>query len=64
MSERMKLNETEAPRVERAMTIWKKALNHEETEMPLCFVMGLMRGRQESLLCEAMESLLEVVVRG
>lgn len=64
MLERMKLKEMDVPRVERAMTIWKKALNHDETEMPLCFVMDLMRGRQEEGLCEALESWLEVVVRG
>ncbi len=62
MSLRRKLKETEVPRVESAMTIWKKALNHDETEMPLCFIMGLMRGRQEFLGWEAMEALLEDVV--
>lgn len=64
MSERMKLKDTEAPRVERAMTIWKKALNHTATERPECLVMDLMCGRQALFSWEAMESLEPVVVRG
>lgn len=49
---------TEAPRVERAMTIWKKALNHAATEKPECFVMGLMHGRQALFESEAIESVV------
>ena len=47
-SERMWLKVTDVPRVERAITTWKRALNHAATEMPECWVMDLMRGKQES----------------
>jgi hypothetical protein len=54
----MKLKETEVPSVERAMTIWKKALNHAATERPVWLVRGLMRGRQAVGVWEVVEELL------
>jgi type IV secretory pathway ATPase VirB11/archaellum biosynthesis ATPase len=58
------LKVTEAPRVERAMTIWKNALNLAATEGPDYLVIDLMRGRQALFSWEAIESLPVVVIHG
>lgn len=54
----------EAPRVERAMTIRKNALNYAVTEGPDYLVIDLMRGRQALFSWEAIESLPVVVIHG